>query len=116
MLHCMSAGINRSGYICLQVSADAAFYDEDELVYEFGIVDAATKVGKLVAVSKAKSYSFEGLPVGNTTVYTCAADAQSAVGCTETVVTVLSPPEDFDVSSAISSVDPGELTQCALHT
>lgn len=64
---------------------------------------------KVVSSSAAPTFVFSGLPVGQTTLYVCAVDADRAQTCAETVVTVEQAPADFKVADAITAFDVTQL-------
>lgn len=76
--------------------------------YEFGLVSGFRS--KPLAVNPATSYTYTGLPLGNTSVYVCAIDDYNARVCEQKVVTVRSPPSDFKVTDALSSIDVNQMS------
>jgi hypothetical protein len=76
--------------------------------YDWGTVNGGVR--KVLASGPAPAFTFTGLPVGSTTVYTCAVDVDGAQLCQGAPVTVEAAPSTFSVAEALTSLDVAQLT------
>lgn len=73
--------------------------------FDFGTL-GAYDTWVVVASGPSPTYTFTGLPVGNSVLYVCAVDADGSKACSQTQVTVTAPAAaDFQVADALTGFD-----------
>ncbi|KAF8061401.1 hypothetical protein HT031_004492 [Scenedesmus sp. PABB004] len=111
---CLSLGAVEGSFPSASVTAKATdFVDDDAALrraaYDFG-VKGAYESRSVVASGAAPTFTFTGLPIGDSWLFVCAVDAAGASACSEASVTVPAPAAaDFKVSDALTSFDVGQL-------